>query len=73
MSLSSRIERIFKSVLPTPFSIAVSLTLLTIILAFLITENNSSNNHVIELLTYWEEGIWDPPLLVFAIQMMLNQ
>lgn len=71
MSLSSRIERIFKSVLPTPFSIAVSLTLLTIVLAFLITENNSSNNHVIELLTYWEEGIWNPPLLVFAMQMML--
>ena len=27
--------------------------------------------HIVELLSYWEKGIWNSPLLVFAMQMML--
>ncbi|MEE2931349.1 MAG: TIGR00366 family protein [Bacteroidota bacterium] len=71
MSFSDRLEKVFKSVLPTPFTIAVLLTIFTLILAFFITKNTSSNPHYIEILSYWEKGLWNPPLLVFAMQMML--
>ena len=71
MDFSRRIEKIFKSVLPTPFTIAVLLTILTLVLAFFITNDTTSNPHYIEILSYWEKGLWDPPLLVFAMQMML--
>ncbi len=71
MDFSRRIEKIFKSVLPTPFTIAVLLTILTLVLAFFITNDTTSNPHYIEILSYWEKGLWNPPLLVFAMQMML--
>lgn len=60
-----------KNLLPTPFTIAVVLTFITFLLTLLITEPKSTKSHVIELLTAWENGLWNPPLLVFAVQMML--
>ena len=59
------------NLLPTPFSIAVLLTLVTLLLALSFTEPISKGNHLIELLSSWEKGLWNPPLLVFALQMML--
>ena len=59
------------NLLPTPFSIAVILTFITFILAFFLTEPTIKENHLIELLSSWEKGLWNPPLLVFALQMML--
>jgi short-chain fatty acids transporter len=40
-------------------------------LALIITEPKAEESHILQLLSYWEEGVWHPPLLVFAIQMML--
>tara|TARA_B100001093_G_scaffold520525_1_gene617726 strand:- start:53111 stop:54439 length:1329 start_codon:yes stop_codon:yes gene_type:complete len=60
-----------KNLLPTPFSIAVLLTFITFILALFLTEPTIKENHLIELLSSWEKGLWNPPLLVFALQMML--
>ena len=57
--------------MPAPFTIAVLLTFFTFILAFFITQPKAEENHILQLLSYWEEGVWHPPLLVFAIQMML--
>ena len=71
MSIAKKFERVLKGFLPAPFTIAVILTLFTLLLAFFITEPKSEGSHILQLLTYWEEGIWHPPLLVFAIQMML--
>lgn len=71
MSIAKKFERVFKGLLPAPFTIAVILTLFTLLLALFITEPKTDGSHIIQLLTYWEEGIWHPPLLVFAIQMML--
>ncbi len=71
MSFTKKFEKILKGILPSPFTIAVLLTFLTFILALLITEPREESNHIIQLLQFWEEGIWHPPLLVFAIQMML--
>jgi len=71
MNLASRFEKLFKSVLPTPFTIAVLLTFFTFILALFITEPIAEESHVLQLLSFWEQGVWHSPLLVFALQMML--
>lgn len=71
MAISEKLELIFKRVLPAPFTIAVLLTFLTFILALFITEPNSEQKHLIQLFIFWEQGVWNPPMLVFAMQMML--
>ena len=71
MNLTHAIEQLFKRYLPSPFSIAVLLTNLTIALALLFTENTSEGSHIVAILSYWESGIWNNGLLVFAYQMML--
>ncbi len=70
-SLYKKFEKFFKNILPAPFTIAVILTLFTLILALFITEPKSKEIHFIQLLQFWEKGFWNSPLLVFAIQMML--
>ena len=71
MNIANRFEKLFKSVLPTPFTIAVLLTFFTFILALLITQPKVEGNHFVQLLSFWEQGVWHSPLLVFAMQMML--
>lgn len=72
MSFSSTIEKAFKTLLPAPFTIAVVLTILTMLLAFGFTSSEASGiNRVIEVFGFWEKGLWNAPLLVFAMQMML--
>jgi short-chain fatty acids transporter len=67
-----RFGRILKTMLPTPFSIALLLTALTFILAFTLTSSSLSGvDRVVEVLGFWEQGLWDKPLLAFAVQMML--
>jgi short-chain fatty acids transporter len=58
-------------VLPAPFTIAVVLTVVTFVLGLTITEGSGQEAHILELMGYWETGLWNPPLLVFAMQMML--
>lgn len=65
------VETVFRRYLPSPFTIAILLTLLTIALAWAFTENTSGSNHLLTILSYWETGIWNNGLLVFAYQMML--
>jgi short-chain fatty acids transporter len=57
--------------LPSPFSIALLLTALTFVLALIFTEPKTSDPYWLSLLGYWEQGIWQKDLLVFAYQMML--
>lgn len=71
MGLTESVERIFKKYIPSPFTIAVLLTVLTILLTWTFTENTSDEHHLIRILSYWESGIWNNALLVFAYQMML--
>lgn len=71
MKFTQTIETIFKKVLPSPFTIAVLLTLVTMVLAFFYTENTTDEPHALAVLSYWESGIWNNALLVFAYQMML--
>lgn len=72
MSFAKKFENIFRSILPSPFSIAILLTILTFVLALIFTENqNNQDYHVLNLFSSWENGIWNNGLLVFAFQMML--
>ena len=71
MNFSNKFANLFKVLLPAPFTIAVLLTGLTFFLAWVLTQPQQEDWHFIELLEYWEKGLWDAPLLVFALQMML--
>ena len=72
MRILKAIEKTFKLILPSPFSIALILTIVSFLLAFFLTESPLSNlDRVIEIARFWENGLWNSPLLVFAVQMML--
>ena len=71
MSLSNNKETSFTRFLPSPLTIAILLTFLTFVLTFIFTENKHDNAHILNLLSYWEKGLWDNNMLVFAFQMML--
>lgn len=71
MKITKTVETIFRRYLPSPFTIAILLTILTILLAFFFTESLNSDNHLLSILSFWEAGIWNNDLLVFAYQMML--
>jgi len=73
MRITKTIETIFQRYLPSPFTIAVLLTLLTIVLATFFTRpaEASTVDHFVNVLSFWEDGIWNSGLLVFAYQMML--
>jgi len=71
MKVTSFIENTFRRFLPSPFTLAVLLTLVTFTFALVFTENTSDGNHLFTILSYWENGIWNNGLLVFAYQMML--
>lgn len=73
MTITKVIENIFKKYLPSPFTIAILLTLVTIVLALIFTtpSTHSLSEYTLEVLGYWEAGVWNNALLVFAYQMML--
>ncbi|MCB0802801.1 MAG: short-chain fatty acid transporter [Flavobacteriales bacterium] len=73
MKFADKYAKIFQFLLPTPFTIAVILTFITFAIAFLFTGNTELSNaaYAIKLVGYWEEGLWNNGLMVFAMQMML--
>ena len=70
MNAAKFIESTFKKLIPAPFTLAVLLSLFTILLAFFFT-GTSDLAGAKTILVSWQSGMWDPPLLVFAVQMML--
>lgn len=73
MNFTKVIENIFKKYLPSPFTIAILLTFVTIFLAVFFTRPSNVDffDYSIDVLQFWEAGIWSNGLLVFAYQMML--
>lgn len=55
--------------LPSPFTIAVLLTVVTYMLALLLTGPGGSTPYAITVLGYWQTGFWE--LLGFTMQMAL--
>lgn len=71
MNITTLIETLFRKYLPSPFTIAVLLSLFTLTVAFFFTGDYGHYNHLVAILKYWEQGIWNSGLLVFAYQMIL--
>ncbi|MFT5777967.1 MAG: short-chain fatty acids transporter [Crocinitomicaceae bacterium] len=72
MKIFGSTEKVFKSLLPTPFTIALMLTVVTFILALTLTTSETTGfSRIIEVMGFWEQGLWENNLLVFAVQMML--
>lgn len=72
MSFAERFERIFRLIFPSPLALALLLTLLIWIVAWLFsTEISKDAAGMSEVLLFWRDGLWNGPLLVFAVQMML--
>ena len=71
MSFFDKYLKAVRFLLPSPFTIALFLTLFTLFLGF-IWPNHSPENITwtekgIQVLTYWNNGLWDPKGLAFAI------
>ena len=71
MSFTKRFEKAFHYLLPSPFTIAVILTLMVMVMAVLFGELPAGTSRFASVLDSWQKGLWNPPLLVFALQMML--
>ena len=73
MSFSDKYSKVFKYLLPAPFTIAVILTIITFFIALVFTLPNTTSfsSYSYKLLQFWEEGVWSSGLMVFALQMML--
>ena len=68
--MSNWLAKIFRKFLPAPFTIAVILTVFTFVLAYFFN-TNTEEKPIASLLLFWEQGLWDKNLIVFAFQMML--
>ena len=73
MKFANSIENIFKKIFPSPFTIAVLLTFLSVLLALIYTGDKDLGylSQSLTIIEYWEQGLWNAPLMVFAMQMML--
>ncbi len=73
MKITKIVENLFKKYIPSPFTIAIILTLFTMLLAIGFTKPSEKNlvEYSMDVLGFWEQGIWNNNLLVFAYQMML--
>lgn len=62
--------RLVHKLLPSPFSIAIILTIVTYIIAWIFTDSTDlSTPYALQLLGFWEQGFWE--LLSFTMQMVL--
>lgn len=72
---SGKLIRIFKNILPSPFTIAILLTVVTLLLAQFLAkpEGEPHFGFFIKTITSWENGLWDSSAggLYFAFQMMM--
>jgi len=71
MGFTKLIENVFRRFLPSPFAIAVVLTVLAIVLALGFGQSPEQTTSWFYVFRLWEQGIWNEGLLVFAYQMML--
>ena len=72
---SSKVITIFKRILPSPFTIAILLSLFTLLIAQFLTKpaDVGHGTYLLKLVSSWEAGLWDSSGggLYFAFQMML--
>lgn len=66
MSFTETYAKWFRRILPSPFTIALILSFITLAAALIFSDKG-----LIELGKDWQNGLWDSSLLTFAFQMML--
>lgn len=72
MKFTERFEYMFRAILPSPFSIALLLSLITLLCGLAIKPDSDSwSEYSMHLLSSWEIELWNKDLLAFAVQMML--
>lgn len=73
MKITRFIEKLFTNYLPSPFTLAVLLSVFAFVLTILFTlpAHQNAFGYALEVLSFWEKGIWSTSLLEFAYQMML--
>ena len=61
MKFANSIENIFKKIFPSPFTIAVILTFLSVLLALVYTGDKDRGylSRSLTIIEYWEKGLWD--------------
>jgi len=72
-SFSEKVERTFRSLLPSPFSIAILLSIVCFVCVYIFQKpiTLSNSDYITELIGIWTAGIWSSAGLVFLVQMML--
>lgn len=72
MSFARSFEKAFRWLLPTPFAIALILTAITIVWALLYGSTPTPDQGKFwTILQAWYQGLWNGPLIIFMVQMML--
>jgi short-chain fatty acids transporter len=75
MSFADKFASTYKKILPSPFTIAVLITITTFFIALIFTKpfKQTNGDYALELVDFWESGLWKPGAggLYFAFQMML--
>jgi len=70
MNLINRIGKLIQRLLPSPMSIAILLTLLSMVLAVLVKpEGEVYSRRFVDVLGFWNKGFWS--LMEFTMQMVL--
>ncbi|SDG93020.1 short-chain fatty acid transporter [Psychroflexus sediminis] len=67
----AKLELFFAKFLPSPFTLSILLSLITLILASLFGDYPGKANPIVSTFQAWESGLWNQELLVFGYQMML--
>ncbi len=67
----AKLELFFAKVLPSPFTLSIGLTLVTLVLAYFFGNFTGDHSQLVSTLTAWQSGLWNQELLVFGYQMML--
>jgi short-chain fatty acids transporter len=70
VKFTSAYSKFFKAFFPSPFTIAIILTLVVFALAYFFTSPKTDNQPA-EILLYWRDGLWNKNGFEFTIQMML--
>ncbi|NEV93649.1 short-chain fatty acid transporter [Psychroflexus sp. YR1-1] len=67
----ARLELFFAKFLPSPFTLSILLTLVTLVSAVCFGDFSGEANQVVSTFHAWQSGLWNQELLVFGYQMML--
>lgn len=73
MRFTDQYAKLFQRLFPSPFAIAIILTLFSFLMAYALTspEQPTTDNELLKLANDWYQGLWNKNLMVFAMQMML--